>query len=503
MKKAGLFLFFVFYLGVFGCTGHSDCKVDSGSTAVRDCKCSCSDIENNQEHQDITEINQEVGGDLHQNDLDVIEEDAGHIPVKCEQPLKPIFLSVLHAENGNLIDSEGRIVYLKGINLSGIEGGAKGAFKKADIDAIAHAGFNAIRLPIGWSGLEPQKDVIDQEYIDQIKDILNWAQQDNIYVMVDMHQWYWCRVGMPKWTCTEKPELDFNIVFREASRFWSNEELKNTLIKRWVLVAKQIKDYRSLLGYDLFNEPVPSDVNNIMDFDKNTLTDFYLALIKALRGVDLKHIIVIEPNILQITGVSYFDRLKGIKNMAYSPHYYCPHTYSEEQGLIWLISPSEHLLRAQYEQGEQIRERYGWPILVGEYGFPEDKGTLWLDTSLDWQEEYYFSSFYWDYRGSWGIFKNRKLKDFYKDHLLRPYVEAVAGRNVRFRARAWSGWLDVEYDVTEDDLCKTTQIVLPAPIYKMKHEITFSGPLQHYFDPKTHRLLIRANNTGHIHIKIR
>jgi len=490
--------------GLLGLISCIDSKCPSQDCHAPDCvkqDCGCGS------KADTPDIQKEV---FNAEDINAADRKAegSATPQKCAQSLEPQGILSLKTQGYAFVDSQGRRVIFHGINISGMEWGKTDVFTRKDLHAIAMAGFNAVRFPIGWTGIEPQKDKIDADYLAGIKQVVNLAEQEGLYVMIDMHQWLWCTVGMPRWTCLEDPKMDTAQVMNESRHFFGSKTLKATLAKRWGLIAGMFADRAVILGYDLFNEPTPVSVDAALSgaFDLDYLAPFYKEVIAAIRKMDQNHVLILEPNVAAITGNTAISRPKD-PLIAFSPHYYCPHNYVEGKGLVWLIPPSPDLLRAQYEEGAKIQKQWDCPVLVGEFGMPLDKdeGPEWLDTSLAWQENLNFSSFYWDYTGSWGAFdkETKNIKASYLYHLVRPYPAAVAGHDLHWSSRAWSGWMDMDYQAGSDDLCKITEVIVPSMLFNNGPEISVDGPVNWRFDKADHRLLIHAVNIGKIVVKIR
>ncbi len=69
-------------------------------------------------------------------------------------------------------------------------------------------GFNCICLGVIWDGVEPEPGKYDEKYLDKLEEIVIWAAQNGIYVLLDMHQDLYSVLysdGAPEWaTLTEK-----------------------------------------------------------------------------------------------------------------------------------------------------------------------------------------------------------------------------------------------------------------------------------------------------------
>lgn len=66
-------------------------------------------------------------------------------------------------------------------------------FEKA-FGYFRRSGFNLLRFGIFWDGAEPEPGQVDMEYLRKVKDIVNLAEENGIYILLDMHQ----DLGLPR-----------------------------------------------------------------------------------------------------------------------------------------------------------------------------------------------------------------------------------------------------------------------------------------------------------------
>ena len=110
-----------------------------------------------------------------------------------------------------------------------------------------------------------------------------------VYVILDMHQWKWCRKygshGIPEWLCEEYDTED------EAKiAFWRNPSYWTYLAEIWRMLAERYRNEPIVAAYDLFNEPnAPMDVIEPEELSE-IIAQFYITLIKTVRSVDKRHI---------------------------------------------------------------------------------------------------------------------------------------------------------------------------------------------------------------------
>ena len=87
---------------------------------------------------------------------------------------------------GNTFDAyNGYNLHVQGIEMETSWVGAKTSKKL--IAAIQEAGFNTIRIPVSWHNHVDENDVIDQEWMDRVRQVAGWALDLGMYVIVNVH----------------------------------------------------------------------------------------------------------------------------------------------------------------------------------------------------------------------------------------------------------------------------------------------------------------------------
>ena len=200
-----------------------------------------------------------------------------------------------------------------------------------DFAQLRSLGFNVIRLVLNWSQLEPQPGVYSTTYLQRVEQVVGWARQQGIYVILDMHQDQYSRFilpgkpstlpsgctssggsdGAPAWAvftdgkpaCALFGESDLNPAEGAAFyNFWHNHAvpspqgaapgtgLQDHYIGSLVALAKAFENNSTVLGYEVMNEPQPGSlsslpVENLYTATAQDLFPFYQRVIEALTGV--------------------------------------------------------------------------------------------------------------------------------------------------------------------------------------------------------------------------
>ena len=176
------------------------------------------------------------------------------------------------------VDSDGQEMIFHGLNLVN-KNPEENYLGSADQDAIKKIrswGFNCIRLGIIWDGLEPKPGQYDEKYLQGIDERIKWAAENDIYVVLDMHQDLYSVLysdGAPEWATLheEQPHVTGEIwsqsyfispaVQVAFDNFWKNAPapdgtgIQDHFINAWRQVAERYKDQTHVIGYDLMNEP--------------------------------------------------------------------------------------------------------------------------------------------------------------------------------------------------------------------------------------------------------
>ncbi len=210
-----------------------------------------------------------------------------------------------------------------------------------DIDSIKAWGFNSIRLPMHYNLFTlpvdqepvPGQDTWKEEGFRMTDDLLSWCRKNQIWLILDLH-------AAPGGQGNDIPIADVDVL---KPKLWESEENRRKTVALWRKLAERYRNEEWIGGYDLINE-----TNYPME-DNKPLSDLFLAITKAVREVDTRHIIFIEGN-------EFANNYTGLtppwdENMAYSFHKY------------WNPTTTETI-----QKFLDLREEFDVPIWMGESG---------------------------------------------------------------------------------------------------------------------------------------
>ena len=423
-------------------------------------------------------------------------------PTPTESPLR---LPDLHAEpdpdaGGRIVDAEGRQVLLRGVNVNALAEYWQGSqfptvfpFTESDADLMAAIGWNAVRLLLSWSRVEPQPGAYDDAYLEQARAAVRLLASRGLYSIIDLHQDAWSATlaappdevcmpgdelalgwdGAPAWAtldggmprCAPGGVRELSpAVLTAFTNFFDDTAgpgavgIRDRYAAMLAHVARVLAAEPGVAGYDLMNEP-----NAFGPAENTSLSALYADALQAIRAAERDagsppRLIFFEPSALwSLTGSGAPPDFARDRDVVYAPHIY-----------IGSISPGT-LSPATFQVPlDEAKGSGGAPVLCGEWGDdPRDASdpskTYFLDhQSL--QDQFLFGATLWtwhescgdphkqaDYRAGrlpyvWGEFEVdcttnavTGLRQDLIDQLTRAYVRAAPGRLTKSRYDPASG----------------------------------------------------------------
>lgn len=208
---------------------------------------------------------------------------------------------------------------------------------KEDIHFIKSLGLNHIRIPFNY-----RLFVTDYPYYELkgvgyelLDSVISWCKEENLYVILDMH-------------CAPGGQTGDNIDDSFGYPFlFDSQKAQELTAAIWKKIAENYKDEKIIIGYDLLNEPIAHyfDVERL----KPLLEPLYKKITSAIRDVDTNHIIFLGGAIWD-SNFSIFSKPFDNK-LVYTFHKY------------W-TPPTQDVIQSYIE----FRDKYNVPIWLGESG---------------------------------------------------------------------------------------------------------------------------------------
>ncbi|MCD7742095.1 MAG: cellulase family glycosylhydrolase [Ruminococcus sp.] len=351
----------------------------------------------------------------------------------------------LHTDGNKIYDSEGKEVWLTGVNWFGYNTGTNtfdGLWNSVltdSVKSIADHGFNLIRVPFSaelinqWSDGEYPQANYNNAYNPELNSMnsleifdyfLKLAEQNGIKVMIDIH-------------CAETDASGHNV------NLWYTEKISvNQYYAALEWMAERYKDNDTIIAYDLKNEPhgKPYEGDAAAKWDDSTDDNNwkYVAETAALK------VLAKNPNVLiMVEGTEtqpkkngnyttndddyYFNwwggNLRGVKDypidlgeyqdkLVYSPHDYGPTVYEQP----WFEGDYDYdsLMEDCWEDNWfYIYEDETAPLLIGEWGgYMTEPNITWMTHLRTLIKKYHLHHTFWCYNANSGDTGGLVLDDF-------------------------------------------------------------------------------------------
>lgn len=349
----------------------------------------------------------------------------------------------LRVDQGRITDGAGDQVLLRGVNVNQLVDfyaydpaqPVTTSFTRDDVQRIAAYGFTVIRLGLSWSALEPTRGALDPEYLRRIDDVVGWAKEAGIRVVLDMHQDGWwngaspadvqCRPGTePMWGYDGAPEWatitdgaprcqfqgrDISPAGDRAFEhfFFNTEGVRSALARTWGELAGRYRADPTVAGFDLLNEPgfgetAPATTSLL-------LGAFYDDAIREIRAAGAPQIVFVEPSILWSgLGVDAGPRtgFTQDRNVVFSPHLYAESiTMDRDLGIPPIVA-----IERQFALAQRVAAAHGTALWSGEYGYWGDDLIPRLDRYAAAEDAHVLGSAYWVWKQACGDPQNGRQK---------------------------------------------------------------------------------------------
>jgi endoglycosylceramidase len=341
---------------------------------------------------------------------------AGWAPERCAAPGVPpppgeavrgFRLPALHAEpdplhGGRIADAYGREVLLRGVNVNAFVDYwaydparfTAHPFTEDDADAIAAMGWDAVRLLLSWSRVEPEPGVYDDAYLEEVASAVRLLEERGVYTLLDLHQDAWgpslaaredeaCPPGVtpaigwdgaPAWATLggDLPRCEYGgirelspAVVRSFDLLWADAPGPGGvgILTRYARmlghVVARFAGEDAVAGYDVMNEP-----NIIFTSGAPELTGLYIEVLAHIRRAEAsvgapRRLVFFEPSaVWSDLGTPALVPFTDDDQVVYAPHLY--------QGGIGPRPLSEAPFQQARDEAASLFG--GAPVLSGEWG---------------------------------------------------------------------------------------------------------------------------------------
>ncbi|WP_062213506.1 cellulase family glycosylhydrolase [Streptomyces sp. NBRC 109706] len=246
--------------------------------------------------------------------------------------------------------------------------------------AIKAEGFNSVRIPVTWGqhqGAGPDY-TIDPEYLERVQEVVGWAVDEGLYVLINVHHdsWQWV-MDLPT----------------------RHDEVLAQYTATWEQIAGAFRDAPELLLFESINEPFfEGSSGEAQDAELlHELNTVFHALVRDSGGGNADRLLVLptlhtssdQPRLDELAAT--FDELDD-PNLAATVHYYGFWPFSVNvAGYTRFDEETEADLTGAFDRVHQTFVARGIPVILGEYGllgFDRHTGTVQQGEKLKFFEAF-------------------------------------------------------------------------------------------------------------------
>ena len=439
----------------------------------------------------------------------------------------------LRVAGRHFIDPAGRVVILRGVNLTG---DAKvPPFRPSagpnDLDRVASLGMNVVRVVFIWEAYEPFPGRYDEGYLAALRMLARQAAARGIYTILDFHQDGYSRHtsrgagdGFPAWAVSQRgtPSRPDNsprcanwplrmacdrTTHRSFDDFFADAAGVRTRFLQMVeRVACTLAAEPGVIGYDLFNEPWGDE--------QTELAPLYEDMARVIRAHQPAAILFLEGHVTTNCGMRTKLPVPNFHGFAYAPHYYKPLALA----LHGWRSSCLFIDRAFGRMDSQV-EQWDCPLFVGEFGIAAGAvhAGAYIDAIYDRLDAALASGAQWNLTPGWDPEKKDGWngEDFSildpagnprPNFRPRPYPSATAGTPLRFEFRdgnSPAGGRALLLMWENRPGCGATEIAIPDGLFRAGTRVE-TGPadVSVSYDPARRRLVCRSGEERRVIVRV-
>lgn len=272
------------------------------------------------------------------------------------------------------------------------------------IQGMKAAGFDTIRIPIAWTNgmnYESGDYTIDQRLMDRVDQVVNWALDEDMYVIINDH-WdgsWWGMFGAADQATRDKAWDMYRSMWTQIGDHFAGSSYK--------LIFESANEE---LGDRLNDKDVTGSRGVLSESEcyetTNQINSEFVKVIRSLGGKNADRFLLIAGYNTDITKTCD-DRFKMPEDTAdskllLSVHYYTPWDYCGTDGVTQWGSPGDYdEQNGLFEKLSKFSEQ-GYGVVIGEYAVMLKNGGIKPDTDkfydnlMDNCDLYDFCPVLWD-----------------------------------------------------------------------------------------------------------
>lgn len=266
-----------------------------------------------------------------------------------------------------------------------------------DMQTIAEAGFDGVRVPIRWSAYadEAAPYTIEPQFFERIDEVVGWALDADLHVIINIHH--------------------YDEIMRQP------RDHIDRLKAIWRQIAERYQELPESVIFELLNEP---NANlTVLLWNR-----YQLEVLDEIRAIDPDRTVMLGGVNWNSAGrLTDIDLPEDTSHLIGTFHNYDPFPFTH-QGAEWVENSNSWLgqtwngdaidVRAMeriFDEVAEWRDEHGIPVILGEFGAYSradmESRLRWTAEMVRQAEAHDIGWCYWEFAAGFGIY-NRRTKQF-------------------------------------------------------------------------------------------
>lgn len=270
------------------------------------------------------------------------------------------------------------------------------------IQAFKDAGFKHIRIPITWANHveENAPYTVDTSFMERAEQIVNWALDRDLYVIINMHHDDWIKTG------------------------YGDQATRNRFDAIWMQIAAKFKSHSSKLMFEILNEPQVLSLENLNTLNKRVLS--------IIRNETSNRLVVFSgtewTNVDKLIEADIPDTNDTF--LIANFHNYDPWEFGGQCTRSWGTDSDKDDMTALYQKAKTWSDTHQIPVMVNEFGSakfdftaPENvcdqaSREAYINAHIDNLKHFGFAGTFWDDGGSFSTYDRAENSWSYEKDIL-------------------------------------------------------------------------------------
>lgn len=260
-------------------------------------------------------------------------------------------------------------------------------------DALKEDGIEAVRIPVTWRDHIDENNKIDEEWMDRVQEVVDYAHKIGLYVIINIHHDGGGDPNFGAWVCSTATS-DYDAFAEKYTSVWNQ-------------ICERFKNYSDYLIFESLNEVGFDNLSKSKAYELLTkINQLFVDTVRASGGNNGKRHLLIAGYWTDIESCcnSNFTMPADTENrLILSVHYYTPWQFctTNVQNTWGTDSEVKQMETLFGKMNTNFVER-GVPVIIGEYaasGNDMASCVFFIEKMVKLCTDYGMATFYWDNGG--------------------------------------------------------------------------------------------------------